>query len=340
MLKKIMVSFTALYFSGVLFAKDAPNASSTPDPSTSFAARPEVQLFMDEVAQKYQIAKPKLVNWFSQSQTQQSILDLMTSPAEGKPWYKYRPIFVNDARAKAGAKFWRLHAEEVAQAAQRYQVAPEMIVAILGVETNYGSNSGNFSVLQALATLAFDYPPRAKYFRSELEQFLLLMKEEAADPLQIKGSYAGAMGIAQFMPSSYRQYAVDGDGDGRRDLWHNVKDATFSIANYFKQHGWEPGEKIAVRAEASSEAATKLLVKGMKPQSRIEELSRFGVKIATPLPKDRLAALVQLEGDSGPEYWVGLQNFYVITRYNKSPLYAMAASQLSELIRDYYDKLQ
>jgi len=203
------------------------------------------------------------------------------------------------------------------------------------VETRYGSRQGSYRVMDALVTLAFNYPPRAAFFKSELEQYLLLTREEGVDPLAVTGSYAGAMGQGQFISSSYRHYAIDFDGDGKRDLWHNTADAIGSVANYFKEHGWERGGAVAVPVAVSGAHAPVqgLVDKGLKPSLSVRDLKRQGVETAAALADDDRVALIELEQKKGPEYWVGLHNFYVITRYNHSPLYAMAVYQLSEEIR-------
>jgi membrane-bound lytic murein transglycosylase B len=214
-----------------------------------------------------------------------------------------------------------------------YGVAPQIIVAIIGVETRYGGNTGKYAVLDALSTLAFDYPPRAKFFRGELEQYLLLAREEHIDLLNTKGSYAGAMGYGQFIPSSYQRYAVDFDQDGKRDLWDSPMDIIGSVANYLHVNGWTPGAKVADRASVTGNRFKGVIEKGLKPEMTVKQLKSEGITPVKPLPADTLAALISLDQKSGPEYWLGLNNFYVITRYNHSPLYAMAVYQLSEEIR-------
>jgi membrane-bound lytic murein transglycosylase B len=212
-------------------------------------------------------------------------------------------------------------------------VDAQVIVAIIGVETRYGGNTGSHQVLDALSTLAFDYPPRSKFFSSELEQYLILAREEDIDVLNTKGSYAGAMGYGQFIPSSYRRFAIDFDQDGRRDLWDSPADIIGSVANYMHMHGWTPGTTVAVRASVSGDKYQALSEQGLKPQFTVKDLRREGITPAAVVPEDARAALIALENKKGPEYWLGMNNFYVITRYNHSPLYAMAVYQLSEEIR-------
>ena len=264
----------------------------------------------------------------------QSIIDAISRPAERKPWYQYRPLFVTPGRAKGGVQFWEENADLLARAEATYGVPPEIIVAIIGVETRYGKHIGRYPVVDALSTLAFGYPKRAAFFRKQLEHFLLLSLEENITPSDAKGSYAGAMGKPQFIPSSYRSYAVDFDGDGRRDLWDSNADVIGSVGAYFQRHGWQRNEPVAVVARGADETHDKLVEAGAKPSVSLGELQAAGLAIETALPPGSLASVVKLETEDGPEYWIGLNNFYVITRYNHSNLYAMAVYQLSrEILR-------
>lgn len=293
-----------------------------------------IRAFADEMASKHGFDSRALGNLLSKATIQEDILKAMSRPAEAKPWYEYRTIFLTDARIEGGARFWREQEALLRRAEQEYGVAPEIIVAILGVETRYGGNVGKHRVLDALATLTFAYPPRASYFRKELEAFLLLARDERLDPTEARGSYAGAMGLAQFMPSSYRTYAVDFDGDGRRNLTQSPADAIGSIANYLKRHGWQRGGPITVPARISGRPVDDLVAAGMEPSLSQDRLAAQGVVPDVSLPAGALASLVKLEGRWGPEYWLGLKNFYAITRYNHSNLYAMAVYQLSREILD------
>jgi len=295
--------------------------------------RPEVQAFIDEMTARHGFDRDELGAIFEQVRMKQKIIDAITRPAESKPWYQYRPIFVTKTRISEGVKFWNENEADLKRAQEVYGVPPEIIVAILGVETRYGRHKGGWRVLDSLSTLAFAYPKRAKFFRSELEQYLLLAREEALDPLTIKGSYAGAMGKAQFISSSYRHYAVDFDGDGKRDLWNNTTDAIGSVANYFKRHNWQPGEPVGSYAMVGSNRIARLLKAGIKPHMPVKEFRKQGVTALTPLPPEALAALIAFDKKVGrPDYWLGLNNFYTITRYNHSPLYAMAVYQLGQAI--------
>lgn len=265
----------------------------------------------------------------------QDILKRIQSPAESLPWYKYRKIFLTEARIKSGVEFWQIHADTLAAVERQYGVPAEIIIAILGIETLYGQKTGNHRIIDALSTLAFAYPPRSRFFSQELENFFLLCREENLDPLIPTGSYAGAMGMPQFMPSSYRSYAADFDQDGRRDIWHNPKDVIASIARYFVEHGWQRSQAIAFSAKASDFKYKSLLRASLKPDLRLDELKSAQVEISGQLPLDSQVQLLAFDQENGDELWVGLHNFYVITRYNHSALYAMAVFQLSEALVKY-----
>lgn len=298
-----------------------------------YSARKEVRQFITEMVQEHGFDAAELNRLFSKTEYKQSIIDAITRPAESKPWYQYRPIFLTDSRIKQGVAFWAEHATTLARAEREYGVPAAIIVAILGVETRYGRNTGSYRVMDSLATLGFDYPERGEFFRGQLEQFLLMAREEGVDPLSMTGSYAGAMGQPQFIASSFRNYAVDFDGDGRRDLWNNIADIVGSVANYFSRHRWSRGGEIATRAEVRGAKFKPLLEKGHKPSLSLGQLHQSGVKPVRKMEPQTSVALLALETQGGHEYWVTLHNFYVITRYNHSPLYAMAVYQLSEAIR-------
>ncbi len=266
----------------------------------------------------------------------QGIIDAITRPAEGKPWHAYREIFLTPKRIEGGEAFWKRHRDLLTRAEERFGVPAEVIVAIIGVETLYGGYTGNYRVIDALATLGFGYPRRGEFFRGELEAFLLLVGEQALDPGTVKGSYAGAIGLGQFIPSSYREYAIDFDGDGRIDLLDSVADAIGSVANYLHRHGWRQGMTITSRAQGANSSHTDFVEAGMKPTFTLAQFAEAGI---TPERQDARcdkASLIRLEGRQGDEYWLGCDNFYVITRYNHSNLYAMAVTQLSEAIRGAY----
>lgn len=291
--------------------------------------------FIDEMATKHQFDPLELKAVFSQVRRHQSILDAISRPAESKPWYQYRPIFMTRERVRGGVLFWNENEDIIARAAEKFRVAPEILVAIVGVETRYGQHTGNYPVLDSLSTLAFAYPPRAGFFRSELEQYLLMTREERLDPLQQKGSYAGAMGMPQFISSSFRHYAVDFDGDGKRNLWDNTADAIGSVANYFRKHGWKQGEPVAHRVKVSGLKYRELIDDSIKPpRFSPDEMRLAGVALPDDLPDDLKGTLLELDSGDGPEYWAVWHNFYVISRYNRSALYSMAVYQLSQEIVD------
>lgn len=317
-----------------LFALFLSAAAAVEAGAAGIALRPEVAAFIRDMSTRHHFDAGALDRLFGGVEMQDRILDAMSRPAEGKPWYDYRKIFVTDARIQGGVDFWRQHAVALNQAQQRYGVTPELIVAILGVETIYGRNTGGFRVVDALSTLAFGYPRRADFFRAELEQFLLLCREENIDATTLKGSYAGAMGLPQFMPSSFRTYAVDLDGDGRKDIWSNPADAIGSIGNYFSRYGWRSGEEIVVRATARDGDYGQFLSKDLKPVHTLGELRRVGITPERSLPDSLLVKLLRFDLESSAEYWLGLENFFVISRYNHSPLYSMAVYQLGQAIAD------
>ena len=274
----------------------------------------------------------------AQAQLRQEILDTIGRPWEAKPWHRYRPLFVTEDRIRNGVDFWQRHAEVLARAEQTYRVPAALIVAIIGIETFYGRQMGRHSVLDSLYTLGFHYPAREEFFAKEFAQLVLLAKEEKWSLTRLKGSYAGAMGMGQFMPSSYRHYAVDFDGDGKRDLFANPVDAIGSVANYFARHRWRWGESAVEPALIGLAPVGTLLRPEPEPELRQQwaELVAAGIELATPLAPDTPVKLLALEQADGPEYWVARHNFYVITRYNRSPLYAMAVHQLSQAIQEAY----
>ncbi|AFL75673.1 lytic murein transglycosylase B [Thiocystis violascens] len=297
--------------------------------------RAGVQRFIAAMTERHGFDPVALQALLDTARYRQAIVDAMNRPYEGKPWRDYRALFLTPERIDAGVAFWRDHAETLARAETAFGVAPEIVVAILGVETSYGRNLGAHRALDALATLSFSYPKRADFFRGELESFLLLSREERLDPGKILGSYAGALGKPQFISSSYRAYAVDFDGDGRRDLWQSDPDVIGSVANYFKLHGWRTGEPVAFPAELTAglpdgvEIAEKT---PLKPNRTAGDWRDAGIDWRASTAPSTPAALIRLAGPTD-EYWIGLENFYVITRYNHSNLYAMAVLQLSEKIR-------
>jgi membrane-bound lytic murein transglycosylase B len=267
-----------------------------------------------------------------QAERKQSILDAISRPAEKtKPWYDYRKIFLTDKRAREGVAFAQQNAETLAKVSDQTGVPASVITAIIGVETFYGRITGSYRVIDALATLAFDYPKRSPFFTRELQNFLVLAYESGKDPLALKGSYAGAMGYGQFMPSSYRAYAVDYDGDGVADIWTNADDAIASVANYFLRHGWQPGAPVIVPANYDGDSS-EIFAGGLKPEKTVGELAEEGFAPRSATDISLVATPLRLEGSEGYEYWLCLENFYVITRYNHSAMYALSVWQLSQEI--------
>jgi membrane-bound lytic murein transglycosylase B len=296
-------------------------------------SRPDVQAFVGELVSQDAFEEPYLNRVFSGVESKQSILDAMSRPAEKvKPWSEYRKIFITPRRISAGVDFFREHETRLRQISAKTGVPAEIIAAILGVETFYGTRTGGYRAVDALATLAFDYPPRSAFFRGELRHLFLLAREEQLDVSTLMGSYAGALGPPQFIPSSYRHYAVDGSGDGRRDLLNNWDDITASIANYFAAHNWQASQPIATRAQFARGAVRPTEPTELVMKDTVGSLARQGVQFTTDLPDTAPALLVTLQGENGDEYWVGFQNYYAITRYNRSTMYALAVFQLSQAI--------
>lgn len=294
---------------------------------------PQATALISEMTQDYGFADEQLNAVFADAVRKQAILDAISRPAEKtKQWKDYRPIFVTDARISKGVSFWQEHAETLARAENEYGVPAQIIVAIIGVETSYGGNTGSWRVIDALSTLCFDYPPRATFFCQQLKEYLLLARQEQVDPLTVTGSYAGAMGLPQFMPSSFRAYAVDFDNDGHIDIWTNPTDAIGSVANYFKQHGWTEGGEVVSRATVQGDKVDQGLTEGIEPQLTMGQLRELGWSSSSALPDDLKVTAFRFDGAEGEEYWLGLPNFYTITRYNRSPMYAMAVYQLSQAL--------
>lgn len=308
-----------------------PSFADEPRP---FEQQDQINEFIQEMAAEHQFDKDGLTTLFKNARLHQKIIDTISRPAESKPWYDYRPIFVNPERVNGGVTFWEENEKIVDAVVSHYQVAPEILIAIVGVETRYGRHKGNYPVIDSLATLAFAYPPRAKFFRGELEQFLLMARDEKFDPLSLTGSYAGAMGMPQFISSSFRSYAVDFDKDGKRDLWENVADVLGSVGNYFKRHGWKAGEPVAHKVNVSGLKYKNMIDDSLKPRYTVEELRLAGVVLPNDLPADLKGNLLELENGDGVEHWAIWNNFYVISRYNHSALYSMAVHQLSKEIAE------
>ncbi len=293
---------------------------------------PETQVFVQQMVERHGFERKVLERAFQETKFIESIVRAMEAPSTSLPWYEFRARHVTESRIEGGLKFWAEHAAVLERAAAEYRVPPEIIVATIGIETMFGRRTGNIRVLDALTTLAFGYPRRAEYFRGELEQFLLLARETGLGLTTVKGSLAGAIGIPQFMPSSYRKYAVDFDGDGSRDL-RRVADAIGSVANYYRHFGWQEGASVIVPVDVGDTTLDAMLAVGIVPHTPIAEFRKRGVVPQGSADDDAVAALISVETDIGTRYWLALNNFYVITRYNRSINYAMVVHELASSLR-------
>src|SRR5437763_535997 len=305
-----------------------------------YAQRPEVRAFIERMRQEHGFSARALRSLFAQVRYQPQVIAAMTRPVVSPPTYDdFAPRFLSSGRIEAGAEFWRAHAKALERAAHSFGVPPEIVVAILGVETYYGRNTGNYRVLDALTTLAFDYPRRADFFRGELEQFLLLAREQGISPLAPKGSYAGAIGLPQFMPGSIRAYALDFDADGRIDLANDVDDAVGSVAHYLARHGWREDQPVMTSARVDAQDPAPVLRRfegGVAEPRSLAEWTHDGItgfSIPGDLASDPVG-LLMLEAESGSTYWLVFPNWRVLTRYNHSRLYASVVWQLAQSLRD------
>lgn len=301
---------------------------------TPFAKRPEVDQFINRMSQKHGFEKETLVSLFGQVEIRPDVVRQIKQPFEKQTWRKYQALLVNAWRIQNGVQFWHQHQTTLQRAHDTYGVPPSIIVATLGIETRYGKNMGKYRVMDALSNLAFNHAPRATYFKQELEQFLLLSRDNHLDPLSIKGSYAGAIGQPQFMPSSYRYYAVDFSHTGNIDLMNNTTDVIGSIANYYQKNGWVPGGKIASPVRNMRLHQTLASLKNQK--KTLAEWKKLGITGTSAPASNEKATLIELDNRDSKEYWLGYRNFEIIKRYNASNLYAMAVFQLSR----YLDELK
>ena len=294
----------------------------------NYSSRDDVREFIKSLVIE-NFSESELLKVFREAEYKQNIIEAISRPAEKVlAWSDYQDIFLREPRISAGKRFMETYDEPLQRAFEEYDVPPALLTAVIGVETMYGRYLGDYRVLDALVTLAFDYPPRATFFRKELYEFFMLVREEKQEITDLKGSYAGAMGYGQFISSSYRRYAVDFDGDGIRDIWRNPVDAIGSVANYLSEHGWSNGQ-VVVRIDAD-DIDESIFNVSLKPSITIGDLEEFGVSVAAP--RNERVSPMKLLGKQGSEYWLGFNNFYVITRYNHSKLYAMAVHQLSEAL--------
>ena len=300
---------------------------------------PGTDEFVERAVSEHGLEENEVRALLGEAEYKQSIVDAISRPAEGKPWHEYRPIFLTDKRINEGIDFWLENRELIASASKQYGVDEEIIVAIIGVETFYGRITGNYRTIDALVTLGFYYPQnlssdRSPFFSSELMHYIQLATEEGLPAAKVTGSYAGAMGMGQFMPSSYREYAVDFDGDGSRDLWRSTPDVVGSVANYLHRHGWQPGQPIVRRALASGDAAFgEMSTRDFTPTLSVAQWQEKGFRSSSELSPDLPAAVLKLVEKDRNTYWLTFRNFYVITRYNRSPRYAMAVFELSQEIK-------
>lgn len=328
------MKYTSRWVLGVVGAAMAVNTLAG-----TYSEHTEAKAFIKKMVDDHQFSAQEITTVLAQADKKQAILDAIARPAEKtKPWYEYREIFLGQERIAQGVEFWVDNAKALADAEQTFGVSAAVIVAIIGVETRYGRQMGAYRVVDALATLGFDYPPRAKFFSGQLEQLFLLAREQKKEPLSMLGSYAGAMGYGQFIPSSYRSFARDFDGDGFADIWQNKTDAIGSIANYFKAHGWQTHEPVFTPAKLTKAVADDLLDSRVRPETTLKAWEQLGVEPEGSFAADNAAVLLSYEQPQGPEYWLGFNNFYVITRYNRSQMYARAVWELSEEVKAAYAK--
>lgn len=302
----------------------------------SLSHRPDVSAFIDRMVEKHHFDKKELIELFNKAKISVAVISNIKAPLEAQPWTFYKNLFITPERIQLGAEFWSKNKEALLRAEKQFGIPPEIITAILGIETKYGTHQGEYRVIDALTTLSFRHFPRADYFKSELEEFLLLCRDYKLDPLSFYGSYAGAIGQSQFMPSSYRIYGIDFSGKGQVDLRHNTTDAIGSIANYLSKHGWSAGETVAIQADVSGNNYKQFIEPTCKPLFPISELIKNGIKPQVKINLSTCASLIDLENKNIAEFWLGFQNFYVITRYNSSKLYAMAVYNLSGKIKEKY----
>ena len=304
------------------------------------AEHPGTDDFAKRAASEYGLSESDVRALLQEAEYKQSIVDAISRPAEGKPWYQYRKIFLTDTRIKQGIEFWKENKALIKAASEKYGVDEEFIVSIIGVETSYGRITGSYRIIDSLVTLGFYYPQglssdRSSFFSKELMHYIQLASEEGLPADEVTGSYAGAMGMGQFMPSSYREYAVDFDGDGKRDLWRSTPDVVGSVANYLHRHGWQPGQPVTRQAIASEGAAfDEISSRGFKPSLTVAEWQEKGFQSSNELSPDLPAAVLKLKEKNRNTYWLTFKNFYVITRYNRSPRYAMAVYDLSQEIKN------
>ncbi|VVC76218.1 Membrane-bound lytic murein transglycosylase B [Aquicella siphonis] len=307
----------------------------------AFVNRKDVQEFIQKMVKQHNFDKQQLVTIFSAVKLRPQVIRHINKPLEKEPWRLYQMLFVNEWRITHGVEFWNKYADALQQAEKVFGVPASIIVATIGIETRYGQKVGEYRVIDSLSNLAFSDSPRAGFFRKELEQYLLLTREENLDPMKIMGSYAGAIGQPQFMPSSYRHYAVNFSGTGRTDLMNDEVDVIGSIANYYRKHGWATNEPVAVQAVVMGDRYNYLMRDSRPNQPyKLSELAKFGIVPKIQVQHDNLKVkVIELDNRYSKEYWLGFRNFDVIKRYNQSDLYAMAVYQLSYYIKTLRNRL-
>lgn len=313
----------------LIFGLSIPNSATALD----LDEYKELPAFIDLMSEQHGFSNAELRRLFSQVEIQQDIIDAIEKPRETLPWYKYKELFVTEFSARRGEKYWRKHRQALTRAGNIYGVDPAIIVAIMGVETQYGRNTGNHRVADALTTLMLKYPRRSEFFENELKEYLLLTREIELNPLEILGSYAGAMGMPQFIPSSYRRYAVDFDNNNKRDILTNHDDTIGSIANFFKLHGWRTNQPVVDKVELENSHFEWLKKLGTNTKHSLKHFLDHGIFPPEVTDGDMMAALIELESEHGSVYRLVYNNFYVITRYNRSKNYAMAVYELSQMVR-------
>lgn len=312
---------------------------SAPCQAIDIETRPRLEQFIGTMQKKHDFSEQELTQWFDATELRMDIIDIMNRPAEALPWNKYRERFATQVNANRGKRFWEKNQKALKRATRKYGVPPEVILAIIGVETRFGLSKGRFRIIDALTTLSLEHPARHGFFQSELEHFLLLARKLGQNPLDFKGSYAGAMGYPQFLPSSYLNYAVDFDRDRKVDLIGSSSDAIGSVGNYLKVHGWKKNGLITIDAVVSGPLHRWFDNMDLKPKLGLNHFRDYGIVPKEHTTDKSLATLIRLEGESGPLYRFGFNNFYVITRYNRSTNYAMAVVELSRMIRNNIDSV-
>lgn len=325
-----------IFLLGIVFYTSDINA----DTNTGFANQPEVKTFIKTMVKKHKFHEKELITLFNSVKVRPTVMKKVRSPLEQRPWHTYQMLFVTEWRIRKGVEFWNKYQDALAKAEKKYGVPANIIVATIGIETKYGLHTGEYPVIDALANIGFSNSPRAAFFRSELEEFLLLTREQHLDPLKVTGSYAGAIGQPQFMPSSYRRYAVSYTGDAKIDLSHNINDIIASIANYYKQKGWKTNDPVALPASLVSNKFQFYLGKNKEIKiSSKSTLAEYSIGDKRAAREIKPYKIIELQNYWGNEYWYSFHNFDVIKRYNSSDLYAMAVFQLSRYISTLREQL-